>query len=123
LSDDNIQNFVIPIAYYFLFFLRYCLFYEIEELYCSCSASEQPLPDPIACPCENGGSCTLEEDGSKRCICPDSFSGPDCSVHVARRKLLQSNVGVAEAVAIPIVVILILVLTVGVYMLLKRRSL
>jgi hypothetical protein len=42
---------------------------------------------------------------------------------VARRKLLQSNVGVAEAVAIPIVVILILVLTVGVYMLLKRRSL
>ena len=54
-------------------------FYNIEF---KCQAR---LENPGVCssqPCQNGGMCSVQNDGSFKCECPKNFKGPQCEVNL-----------------------------------------
>jgi low density lipoprotein-related protein 2 len=91
----------------------------------SLSACEAPFerekPQPLTCPCSNGGTCKFEE--VLTCQCPEDFVGQYCGEHVQRRRI-SNDTGVSPAaVAIPLVIIILLSLGAGAfYIFLKKRG-
>lgn len=68
---------------------------------------EAPRPLPRACPCENGGTCAEEEDGSLRCVCRAPLEPPLCAAAAAAT---AARAATAAAVLVPVLLLLLLTL-------------
>ncbi|XP_013781727.1 low-density lipoprotein receptor-related protein 2-like [Limulus polyphemus] len=94
-----------------------------NQLSCN-SAMEVPKPEPLHCPCKNGGVC--HQDFSKIvCLCPVNFGGIHCENYFQQVRVTttSSAEGVISIVIPVIIILLVLLLAVGMFFIIYTKLL
>lgn len=90
-----------------------------SQIVCN-TATEEPLPLPRVCPCQNGGLCEAEEGSHNLiCKCPEDFSGAFCDTFVLKNQAQSST---SMFFIVPLVILLVLLSGGAVFYFLRKRS-
>ncbi|CAH1397949.1 unnamed protein product [Nezara viridula] len=81
------------------------------------SATEEPLPLPRVCHCQNGGLCQEDDTGGLICSCPNEFTGSACEVYV---QMVRTS-GPSIALIVPLIVLLVLASAGAIYYVVRKR--
>ncbi|CAA9998004.1 unnamed protein product [Nesidiocoris tenuis] len=83
------------------------------------TATEDPLPLPRVCNCQNGGYCVESETSSElACSCPEFFTGAACEIKVGWSKGPGAS---TAALVIPVVVLLLLASGAAIFIFIRKR--
>ena len=84
-------------------------------------ASEQPLPAPRVCACQNGGVCREDINGALMCDCPPEFFGRLCDNLIQKARV--PGVGSTTLLVIPVVILLLLLVAGALYVFVRKHPL